>query len=80
MGNGTVALFNKGYSIPVYTVNDFTEKSIVSIANSFIELKVKGSKKIVKYEDFSKIFVVDSLARLFIFDFAKEINVLLFLF
>ena len=45
--------------MPVCTIGDFTEKGIVGIGNGFIELKVKGSKKIVKYEDFSKVFVVD---------------------
>ena len=49
----------------------------MGIANSFIELKVKGSKKIVKYEDFSKLFVIDTEATLFIFDFAKDMNVTL---
>ena len=52
----------------------------MGIANSFIELKVKGSKKIVKYEDFSRLFVVDAEANLFIFDFAKDMNVLFIIY
>lgn len=59
----------------MFSVANFTDKAIMGIVNSFIELKVKGSKKIVKYEDFSKLFVIDSGATLFIFDFAKDMNV-----
>ena len=64
--------------MPVAIISEFTERAIVGIANAFIELKVKGSKKIVKYEDFSKVFVVDADARLFVFDFIKDLNVLFF--
>lgn len=77
--DGALSLFSKMFAVPVFNLANFTEKGIAAIANSFIELKVKGSKKIVKYEDFSKLFIIDKAARLFIFDLAKDINVYLFI-
>lgn len=56
----------------MHTLLEFTRNKIVRVLTPFLELKIKETKKKIRCEDYSKAYVVDNKANVYIFDFNKD--------
>jgi len=65
----------KNYSNPRFVLSEFSKSSIVDIKTFFLDVKVKETKKRVKFFDNTKIMAIDRNAMIFIFDLAQNLKV-----
>ena len=49
--DGSISIFSKNHNFSLLTLSEFTEAPIMNIQTPFIELKVKETKKRIKYWD-----------------------------
>lgn len=68
-------MFTKNYANPRFVLSDFSKSSIVDIKTFFLDVKVKETKKRVKFFDNSKIMAIDQNSKIFIFDLSKNLKV-----
>lgn len=66
----------KNFSGSRLLVSDFTIHGIIDIKALFLDVKIKETKKRVKFFDNTKIMLIDKLFKVYIFDFAQNMKVL----
>lgn len=73
--DGRIGIFSKGYYIPKIWIDGFTNKAIINIFIMFLEVKIKDTKKKIKFFDNSKILALDAGSIIYVFDFSQDSKV-----
>lgn len=66
----------KNYSSPRIILSGFTKFGIVDVKICFLDVKVKETKKKVKFYDNTKLMVLDKASKIFFFDFSQNLKVI----
>ena len=66
----------KNYASPRILLTEFSKSSIIDIKTFFLDVKVKETKKKVKFFDNTKIMAVSRASEIFIFDLAQNFKVI----
>ena len=70
----------KNYSNPRFMLSDFSKANIMEICTFFLDVKVKETKRRVKFFDNTKLMALDRNGKIYIFDFSQNLKVILSLF
>lgn len=65
----------KNFSGPRLIISDFSKHGILDIICFFLDVKVKETKKRVKFFDNTKLMVIDKMFKVYIFDLAQNLKV-----